>query len=383
MNPPSAPLPDIVAGNTAFAFDLYRQLGKREGNIFCSPLSISTALAMTSAGAQGPTLEEMVKTLHLPENQEQMHPAFAALMHGLTEPAKSGEYELRIANALWAQSGYQIREAFLDVVRTNYGAGFQTVDFRQNPEAARQTVNRWVEQQTNDKIKELFPSGVIDTLTRLVLTNAIYFKGLWTRTFDKRMTYDEPFHSAGSSAKVPMMHKTTDLSYAEGDTWQAIQLPYKASRLAMIVVLPKKVDGLPDLESKLDRGRLMSIVGALHSERVSLTVPRFKALSEFSLNQALQELGLKLAFSQTSADFRRITAEDPLRIQAVLHKAYVDVNEEGSEAAAATGVAIGVKATDRPPDPPKIFKADHPFFFAIRDTSAGSLLFLGRLAKPA
>src|SRR5437870_5577201 len=195
--------PEIVSGNTAFAFDLYGKLRKTDGNVFCSPLSISTALAMTSAGAQHATLDEMVKTLRLPANQAAVHSSYGKLIRNLLEPAQSGGYELRIANALWAQSGYHFHDEFLNVVRTNYGAGFQTVDYH-NPEAARQTINRWVEEQTKDKIKDLFPSGVIDPVTRLVLTNAIYFKGTWEHTFDKNLTFDEPFHSAGSSAPAPM-----------------------------------------------------------------------------------------------------------------------------------------------------------------------------------
>lgn len=369
-----------VTGFTTFACDLYGKLRTQPGNLFVSPLSISAALTMTSAGAAGATLDEMTKVLHLPD-QATAHAGATELTRKLTAGMADGKYELRIANALWTQQGFPLKDEFLATLKKFYGAVPERADFAGNAEAARVAINAWVERQTNDKIKDLFPPGIIDSLTRLVLANAVYFKGDWRQPFVAGSTSDAPFAAAGSSVPVPMMRQTGSFRYAEGDGWQSLGMGYKGDNLEMAFVLPRSVDGLAKLESKLTADALNGYVNAMSAERVSVLLPRFKATAQFNLNEALESLGMVQAFSPTAADFSRMTAGDPLRIQAVVHKAYVDVNEKGSEAAAATGVAIGLRSA-APPAKPKEFKADHPFLFLIRDTSSGAVLFLGRFVKP-
>ncbi|MFO0809268.1 MAG: serpin family protein [Gemmataceae bacterium] len=376
-----APKGEAASGSTAFACDLYGKLRTQPGNVFFSPLSISAALTMTSAGAAGATLAEMVKVLHLPADQAAAHASAVDTTKALLAGAASGGYELSIANALWAQQGFPFKEQFLATLKNNYGAAPERTDFAANPEAARKAINAWVERQTKNKIKDLFAPGIIDGLTRLVLANAVYFKGDWQRPFMAGATGDKPFLAANGSVKVPMMHQTNQLRYAEGDGWQSLGLGYKGGKLEMVFVLPRDVDGLGKLEGTLSSESFTTYVGGLKPERVAVTLPRFKATAEFNLNKTLEALGMAKAFSQTEADFSRMTAGDPLHIQAVVHKAYVDVNEKGSEAAAATGVAIGVRSA-APSGPPKVFKADHPFLFAIRDSATGTLLFLGRYSQP-
>lgn len=370
----------FVTGSSAFACDLYGKLRSQPGNLFVSPLSISTALTMASAGAAGATLGEMAKVLHLPE-QAAAHAGAAELARSLTAGAGVGKYELRIANALWTQQGFPLQDEFLATLKKYYGAAPEQADFAGNPEASRAAINTWVERQTNEKIKDLFPPGIIDGLTRLVLANAVYFKGDWRQPFNVGSTTDGPFAAASGPVQVPMMQQTSNFRYAEGDGWQALGMAYKGGSLEMVVVLPRTTDGLTKLESKLTADALAGFLRGLSMERVAVSMPRFKAMAQFNLNESLEALGMVKAFSRTDADFSRMTAGDPLRIQAVVHKAYVDVNEKGSEAAAATGVAIGVRSA-APSGKPKEFKADRPFLFLIRDTSSGAVLFLGRLVKP-
>lgn len=369
----------IVNGNTAFAFDLYSRLGTGAGNQFFSPFSVSTALAMTSCGAANTTLEEMVKTLHLPADQAEAQAGIAALMKQLLDAAAGGGYELRIANALWGQTGLAFQRAFLEQVKTNYGAGFQTVDYGK-PEAARQQINHWVEQQTKDKIKDLFQQGTITPDTRLVLANAIYFKGKWANEFKPSATYDAPFVAAGHSSKVPTMHQKARFGYAEGDDWQLLEMRYKKCALAMDVILPKARDGVAELERKMNPAWLTEALGQIKSEEVNVSLPKFKTTIDYDLTKTLASMGMPKAFSRDEADFSRMCEAERFMIGIVVHKAFIDVTEEGTEAAAATGV--GMKMAAAPvQQQPRVFNADHPFVFVIRDTSTGSLLFTGRLAK--
>jgi len=371
----------IVEGNTAFALDLYAKLRSKPGNVFYSPYSISSALGMTSAGAAGETLAEMTKVLYLPENQDLAHVGFDALRQQLLAGAARGDYELNVANALWGQQGFPFRPAFLALTQKYYGAGLRQVDFH-NPEPARQTINKWVEQQTKDKIKDLFPSGSIDNSNRLVLANAIYFKGTWASQFQPNATSDAPFKANGTSNKVPTMHKTARFGFASGDDWQALEMRYAKSTLAMDVILPRDVDGLPALESKLTTAWLGETLRSLKSEEVIVSLPKFKATLGFDLTKTLAEMGMAKAFSAEQADFSRMSSGERLMISVVVHKAFVDVNEQGTEAAAATGV--GVKLTAAPArQEPKVFNADHPFLVLIRDTATGSVLFFGRVTNPA
>jgi len=367
----------LVAGNTRFALDLYDQLRKEDGNLFFSPFSLSTALAMTYGGARGNTAAEMADTLHFELAQERLHPAFARLQQGLdvSEDEDAG-YRLHIANALWPQKGYAFLPEFFELCQAHYRAGLQTVDYAGATEEARQTINRWVEQRTEEKIKELLKPGVLTPLTTLVLTNAIYFKGDWAAQFDKEKTTDAPFTLLdGEQVSVPLMNQAGEFRYTEDSAVQVLELPYAGEALSMVVVLPRQHDGLPALEKSLSAKKLADWLSKLRPRTVRVGLPRFKMTSEFKLNEVLQALGLRGAFTG-GADFSGMTGSRDLFISAVVHKAFVDVNEEGTEAAAATGVVMLKGGL------PPAFRADHPFLFLIRDVRTGSILFFGRVLNP-
>jgi serpin B len=371
-------------GDNQFAMDLYAQLERQQPdkNLFFSPTSISLALAMTAAGARGPTLAEMAKVLHLDQDLAQAHAHYHQLLEQWNAVDPKRAYRLRVANRLWGQKGYPIRPEFLALTRQQYGAEMLLVDFAQaEGEAARAEINQWVQQQTNDTIKDLIPKGVLNALIRLVLTNAVYFKGDWLKPFDKKNTRDEDFIiSASRKVKAPLMHQTATLGYADAETLQVLDMPYAGSELSMVVLLPKKADGLAELEKTISVARLAELLSKLGLHRVSTYMPRFKMEAAFSLNETLEALGMRRAFSG-DADFSGISSAETLYISAVLHKAYVDVNEQGTEAAAATAVVIRAMAA-RLSAPVPVFRADHPFLFLIRDTRSGNILFVGRLTSP-
>jgi len=394
----------LVAGNTEFALALYRQLrqdlGKEneEWNLFFSPYSISTALAMTYAGARGDTETQMAKALHFPQaglfksgslmnrtilppwSRERLHNAFAQLGKELNGEGKERGYELHVANALWGQKGYEFLPEFLRLTQKHYGAGLQEVDFIRAAEPARLGINKWVEGKTNQKIKDLIPSGVLNSLTRLVLTNAIYFKGDWKHQFKERLTKEAPFYvTVGKTVRAPLMLQREEYNYAEADDVQILELPYKSGQLSMIVFLPKTRDGLEKMEKSLTPDTLKDHLKKLRTTDVIVHLPKFKLTSEFRMKKILSTLGMRDAFSPLKADFSGMTKKEKLFISAVLHKAFVEVNEEGTEAAAATGVVVGTTSV---PLPPKEFRADHPFLFLIRDNQTESILFMGRLTNP-
>jgi serpin B len=367
----------VVKGNTAFALELYGKLRAKEGNLFLSPFSVSTALAMTSAGARGETLDQMASTLHLPP-QKELHPANAALLRQVNAGGKKRGYELVTANALWGQRGYHFLPAFVKLNKDNYGAGLREVDFAGDTEGARRTINAWVEKETKDKIKDLLGPGVLDSMTRLVLTNAIYFKGDWLRQFKKDATREEAFQlGGGKSVKAPLMHQTGKFGYLDGGTFQALEMPYAGKDLSMVVLLPKKAEGLADLEKSLTPENLAGWLKRLREQEVEVALPRFKVTAEFELKPVLASMGMTLAFGR-KADFSGMNGRRDLYLSAVVHKAFVEVNEKGTEAAAATGVVVREKSARVTP----VFRADHPFVFLIRDRRSASVLFMGRLANP-
>ncbi|MCS7168615.1 MAG: serpin family protein [Gemmatales bacterium] len=373
-----ADLPAVVQGNTEFAFALYSQVRGEKGNLFLSPYSISTALAMTSSGADGNTLSQMEKALRFPVGQARLHPAFGLLL----KQTRSGKgYQLHVANALWCQTGVPFREDFLSINEKYYDAKPTGVDFAASPEQARLTINAWVEKQTQEKIKDLLKPGVISALTRLVLTNAIYFKGDWARKFDPKQTRDEPFWlNPTTQVKVPMMRQTGEFPYLVQGDFQALELPYAGEEISMVILVPTKADGLAELEKSLTTEKFHEVLKKLHpTPGLEVAVPRFKVTAEFNLNQALSNLGMIDAFDDRKADFSRISPvarKQGWHITAVVHKAFVEVNEEGTEAAAATGVVIGIRSL------PPSFRADRPFFFLIRDKRTNSILFMGRVVDP-
>jgi serpin B len=378
QNEQKADVAALVKGDNAFAFNLYDQLRAKDGNVFFSPYSISTALAMTYAGARGDTADEMAKALHFTLSPDDLHRGEAALLAGLNGGGKQRGYQLNIANALWGQQGYGFKDDFLKLTQTHYGTGLRQVDFISNTEAARQTINAWVEKETKDKIKELLREGVLKPTTRLVLTNAIYFKGDWASPFKKDQTRDEEFNTGTEKLKAPMMHQSARFKYLESDGVQALELPYAGKELSMVVLLPKKADGLAEMEKTLSAEKVSGWLGKLREQEVVVALPKFKTTCEYSLREPLEALGMRKAFGPT-ADFSGMNGKkDDLFISAVVHKAFVDVNEQGTEAAAATGVVVGRKAVQVRAE----FRADHPFVFLIRDTRNDSVLFLGRVSNP-
>lgn len=388
MAPANAQDPGWIGqANNAFAIDLYGKLAPGESaNLFFSPNSIETALAMTYAGARANTAKQMAAVLHLPPDSDTIDKDLGNFIRELNgagaEKDKARGYELSVANALWGQSGFPFLPRFMNLLRTDYGAGFQQVDFLHNADGARQTINAWVEKETQDKIQNLIPPGVLNPATELVLTNAIYFKGTWAAPFDKKATQDQPFHvSAGGEKKVPMMQRTGNYRYAEGADFQALKLPYAGYALSMIVLLPHAADGLPQLEKELTAStKLSDFFDRFDDEKVVVSMPRFRMTNSFELAPALISMGMEDAFGGR-ADFSGMTGAKGLFISNVIHKAFVEVNEQGTEAAAATGVVM-VGAVAFRPKPPKVFRADHPFLFVIRDEKSGAILFMGRLAKP-
>ena len=371
----------VTAGDNAFAIDLYAHLRRQPGNLFFSPESISTALAMSYAGARGQTAAEMAKTLHFTLPPDHLHPAMGALLADLS--ATHPGYQLRAANALWAQQGYAFLSDFLHITRSDYGAGFHQVDFKDGSDSARQTINQWVAQKTEEKIKDLIGPGVLNRQTRLVLTNAIYFKGDWEEQFDRSLTKAEDFRvSPAQSVNAPMMHRDGAFNYFDGGTFQALEIPYTSRELSMIVLLPKDPAGLTTLEQSLTAAGAKPWLSQLRpAPKVILTFPRFKITQQFSLAGTLASMGMSSAFN-AHADFSGINPSRELYLSAVIHKAFVDVNEEGTEAAAATAI-IGLRATvARRPQPPIVFRADHPFVFLIRENKSGAILFLGRVVDP-
>jgi serpin B len=378
---PQADLAALARGNTTFGLDLYAQLRRQPGNAFLSPFSISTALAMTAAGAGGETARQMADVLKFPFATDRVDAAFETLVRSVRPAGEKPAYALHTANALWGQRGYHFLPRFVATLRGPFAAGFEELDFRSAPEDARRTINTWVEEQTAGKIRDLIASGFLDAQTRLVLTNAIYFKGDWSRPFHREQTREGDFRDGGGEThRVPLMHQTARFGYAEDDTSQTLELPYVGGDLAMVVILPRKADGLPALEAGLTPDALAQRLGRLESRPVDVALPRFKLTSTFELTRPLSALGMTLPFSDR-ADFSGINGgSEPLQISAVIHKAFVDVNEVGTEAAAAT--AVGIRALSAIPQPPVSFRADHPFLFLIRDRRTDSVLFLGSLTKP-
>ena len=362
-----------------FAARLFHEIDASEqGNLFLSPFSIQVALAMCAVGARGNTRKALANLIGAPENVDDQNRHYATLLKSVNG-AGERPFELTTANALWGQHGFAFHADFARAVATYYDGAFNEVDFLAQPDEAVKVINTWVEGKTAGKIKNLIQRSLIDQSTRLVLTNAIYFKGQWETEFDKTSTREEAWHARGGARQAPLMNRQGDFAYCEGDDFQALELPYKGEQLALLVVLPNKNDGLASLESKWAAEDLVrTVTGSLQDVPVLVTLPRFKVESTFTLKPVLCAMGAELAFSD-AADFSGISAES-LKISEVVHKAFVDVNEEGTEAAAATGVAMAKCAFS--PAEPKVFRADHPFLFVIRDRTTNVVLFAGRVTDP-
>ncbi len=374
----------LTEGNGSFALDLYQALKAPDGNLFYSPYSISQALVMTYAGARGETAQEMADTLHFELPQDNLHPAFNNLDIELGKRGEGAEgkddkgFRLNIVNAIWGQKDFEFLSEFLDTLAENYGAGLRVLDFVKETEKSRITINNWVSDQTEGRIEDLIPQGLIDAMTRLVLTNAIYFNAAWQYPFNENSTSDGEFYLPdGATVTVPMMRQTESFGYAAGDNYQALELPYDGRELSMIILLPE-AGYFKEFESMLDYQVLEEIIADITWRQVGLTMPKFEFDSEFNLKTTLAAMGMPTAFSG-AADFSGMTGSPDLYIDEVIHKAFVSVDEAGTEAAAATAVIM--KLTSMPEEPVNVI-VDHPFIFLIRDIETGTILFIGRVVNP-
>ncbi len=383
-NVPADDLAALVTGNTRFAFNLYQQVRGEPKNLIYSPYSISLALAMTYAGARTETEQQMADALQFTLPQDRLHPAFNALDLALANraaplsPAGGQGFKLRIVNRLWGQAGYSFLAEFLDVLAENYGAGLALLDFIAATEASRVAINNWVSEQTAGRIADLIPQGTIDASTRLVLTNAIYFKAAWSQQFDERDTLDKPFNLLdGSQVTVPMMRQTASFGYATGDGYQVVELPYEGHQLSMVVLLPA-AGRFDEFEAQLDGARVESTVSGISSRRLDLSMPKFTFTLDLGLKAVLGALGMPIAFSDL-ADFSGMNGARDLLIGDVIHKAFVAVDEQGTEAAASTAVIVIATAV---PTEPESVVIDRPFLFIIRDRQTAAILFVGRVLNP-
>jgi serpin B len=383
---PSNELTELVNGNNEFAWDLYREVREGSENLFFSPYSISVALAMTYAGAREETAREMARAMQFYLPADSLHPAFNYLDRQLASRGEGAQgkddegFRLNVVNAIWGQKDHEFRAEYLDVLARNYGAGLRVLDFEAEPEPSRVTINKWVEEQTESRIKDLIPQGAIDSLTRLVLTNAVYFNAAWQSQFEESATAPGPFYLLdGGDITVQMMRQTASFDYLEGDGFRALELPYDGGEISMVILLPDS-GRFEEVENGLSGGSLGEIVSGLQWTRIALTMPRFSLESSFGLNDALAALGMEKAFDPAAADFSGIDGTRSLYITDVVHKAFVDVDESGTEAAAATAVVVGT--TSMPADPIEV-TVDRPFLFLIRDVETGAILFLGRVMNPA
>jgi serpin B len=370
----------IVGGNTRFCLDLYGQLKNQPGNLIFSPYSISTALAMTYAGARGQTREEMSHVLYFSVVQEEFHKAYSLVEKSILSDDKGAATGLLAANALWGRVGYDFCEEFISVLDRYYHAKLYELDFAGSPEKARKRINAWVEQKTDNKITNLLKPGVIRPDTAVVLSNAVYFKGLWLSQFQEGQTSEGVFYlSDDAGVRVSMMLQVSDFRMLDLLDLKILELPYAGNNLSMIILLPKKIEGIGALEENLKAEVFAQWLQRLYRKRaskVTVKVPVFKITTEFQLGRTLGAMGMPLAFS-SDADFSGMSREREIFISEVVHKAFVEVNEKGTEAAASTAVVMTKSAAI-----PTLFTADHPFMFVIRENSTGSIVFIARVANP-
>jgi serpin B len=376
--------PAFTAGNTAFALDLYREVGKGGKNLFFAPVSLSGTLAMAWAGARGETARQMARVLHFPAAGGETTAGFRDFGRRVSAIEARGKAELAVASALWPRAGEPLLPRYVALLKDDFGAAPAPVDYAKEPERARATINAWVAGKTKDRIRDLLPPGSLDPSTRLVLTNAVYFKGKWKAPFEKAMTQVAPFRAApGRTVSSPFLRGSPRAGYLEVEEAQVLQLPYEGDDVSLVVLLPRKDDGLPALEDSLTPARLAGWLAAADRARqaVEVHLPRFRLETGFTLKAALTSLGMTDAFEPSRADFSGMSSAPPgLFIGEGFHSAFVEVDEEGTEAAAATGIVV-MPASMPPPKP--VFRADHPFLFLIRDDVTGTVLFLGRVADPA
>lgn len=369
-----------MRANSNFGLEVLRQIDDQEKNVIFSPHSITSALAMLYAGARGGTAVEMATALRYELPSEKLHPALNKLdlaLEARNETVDDGdEFRLRTANDLWLRKDYPLVPEYLDAIAVNYGAGVRVLEFQKDPNSAREVINQWVEEQTEGRIKDLLPEDSVRTETRLVLTNTVYFKAKWHEEFDPQLTSNEPFTNIdGSSASVPMMRNVGSYSFSMGADYDAVQLPYKGEELALLIVVPKS-GAMAEQQAALDAEKLRGIVDGLDRGRVDLSMPKVEYEQEIDMKPVLSAMGMPNAF--IAADFSGLNATESLAIDAVRHKAFVLIDEEGTEAAAATGVTVG--PTSAPADPVRMI-VDRPYFFFLRDIKTHAVLFMGRIQE--
>ncbi len=379
----------IARSSNAFAADLWGRVRKAQGNLAVSPASITLALAMTWGGAKGRTAEEMKQVLHFEGSADEVMASAGQLLQSWN--TSSGAALLRVANRLFGAKSYTFEQPYLEKTRATFGAPLEPVDFDSDVEATRKSINAWVARQTEDRIQGLLPEGSLKPrLTRLVLVNAIYFKASWAKQFAERMTSPEPFFVTPTVKKdVPLMHRTGDYRYAEQDGVKVLEIPYEGEDLAMVFVLPDAVDGLEAVERQLTSVHFDDWMNAVRKESVHVVLPRFEInpAASVELGEVLVAMGMARAFSPQDADFTGMAnpsnPSERLHISQVFHKAFVKLDEKGTEAAAATSVVMATRTAMRPMGEPKDFRADHPFLFFLRDTASGMILFMGRVSDPS
>ena len=379
-------LSTLVEGNNAFAWDLYHEAARGTDNAFFSPYSISIALAMTYAGARADTETQIAEAMHFELPQDRLHPVFNSLDQVLSSRGEGAEgkddegFRLNVVNAVWGQRDFPFLTEYLDLLARNYGAGLRVVDFQSAPEESRVIINEWVEQQTENRIQDLIPEGAINEITRLVLTNAVYFNAAWASQFEEDLTRPGEFHLLdGSVVEVPMMSQSESFRYTAGDGYAAVELPYSGHELSMVLIVPESGE-FESFEQELNASIVESILDELHTTQVTLSMPGFKLETNLNLNEALANLGMTDAFDPARADLSGMDGARDLYITDVVHKAFVDVDEAGTEAAAATAVIVGL--TSAPAEPVSL-TVDRPFIFLIRDVATDTTLFLGRVMDPS
>lgn len=387
-NPPAGvvDVAEVVKNNNQFAFDLHAVLAREPGNLFYSPYSIASAFGMVYAGARGVTADEIAKTLHFPVDEKRLHPMFASLREKIHAQQGKG-CEIANANGLWVQKGYSLQPSFLQTAKSSYDAEAREVEFEADAASARQAVNDWVSERTRGKIKEILDPADLDAKTRLVLANAIYFKGDWVNSFPPKGTRKDRFYrKPGDFVEVSMMGQLAMFPYLETDSYQAVKLPYAGKHLSMCIFLPGRADGLPEFTKTMTNDKLSELLGKMARTEINVFLPRFKTRFRTDLKEPLKNMGMRQAFDSGKADFTGISARSiqKLQIAKVIHEAVVEVNETGTEAAGASVIEESKSAPGMAtPRVPPTFRADRPFLFVIRHDATGIILFVGRVADPS
>lgn len=371
----------VTSGNNQFAFDLYKTIKSNSDNAFYSPFSISVALGMTVEGAKNTTRKEMLKTMHLPEDDLIRQAGFRSLLTAINAPDK--QYKLSTANSIWVQSGMTLKPEFETSLINNFKGGLNSLNFKVEGENCRVPINDWVANNTNQKIIDLIPEKSINKFTRMVLTNAIYFKGQWKKEFSKELTSDQYFHLIDQkSVVVPMMQSLkSDHKYLKTENAAILEIPYKNDELSMVLILPDP-GKFSAVETAMSEAQFEIWQKQMTNQTVDVTIPKFKFRQKLMLSQKLKEMGMEQAFTDL-ADFSGMTKDEPLKISEVIHEAFIEVNEEGTEAAAATAVIMVRTESKEFEDQTLQFRADRPFIFILKHKSKGSILFMGRVMNPS